>query len=783
MAQYQLFNKPGTENAKINAIKETVMKSYLRFLGRNKLYTAIEIMGLSFALAFVIPLINVIVDKYEKSHAHDRYEDVYAVGYMGNLYTDVNFGDYLKERIPEIERTTSAMLGPRSIIDKDFFYFFPFEFIEGDESFLNSRENIAVSERFAATIADGSAMGKAVKIEDKYYTVAAIFRNDRNDILKECELLQSNTPFKELHKTGGTAFAVTFISVNEGHDRKEIERRFLEEADIFNAGNESYMKYKESGAFRGLVRYDELPTNLVNYGQFMKYRKIPMAMVSALLGLIFIVAILNYINLNVALSTKRARENATRKLVGASRRRLVISSMCESLVFTSVCFVFGYLLSGYTGPFIKGILASTEFTDFSVDPIWNFRTVIASIVIILITALAAGLAPSLMASRFSPLDITKGDFRHHSKRRLSKFFISFQTILSVVLLAVVLMADKCHRDAMKIDFNCDIEDVVFMRVTPETAAIMLSNASAYPEIASCGLAAQVPAQGLSGVINIPDTPQILFSHIECDRKGFETFGFEILQQFEEDPHGLWLTPFTQSFIEKDPRILDNLYKSTGTGHIAGIINDFPGMAPLEVGTTPCLTVASVKEQTIRTGVVFKIAGDHQKGRELVQNLYNEALETKVAPDGDVSGMKEAKYVLDIVGEVTAPLRLIIDMIGLVMVLVVVMSMMGLIGMSLHFTNERKNEIAVRRIFGATENAEVMRNLRFYMIITGIASVLGICVAELVRQFFIELGSAPQNVWWIYVAAVALSFAISLISVLWQTLRAARTNPAEALKKE
>ena len=104
-------------------------------------------------------------------------------------------------------------------------------------------------------------------------------------------------------------------------------------------------------------------------------------------------------------------------------------------------------------------------------------------------------------------------------------------------------------------------------------------------------------------------------------------------------------------------------------------------------------------------------------------------------------------------------------------------------MSLHFTNGRKNEIAVRRIFGATENGEVMRNLLFYLIITGLASVLGICVAEMVRQIFIELGSNPKNVWWIYVAAVALSFAISLISVLWQTLCAARTNPAEALKKE
>ena len=758
------------------------MRSYLRFLGRNKLYTAIEIVGLSLALAFVIPLINVIADKYERSHAHERYEDIYTVGYMGNLYTEVNFSDYLKESIPEIEMATSAMLGPRSIVDKDFFYFFPFEFIEGDESFLDSRDNIAVSEKFAAMIADGSAMGKAVKIEDRYYTVAAVFRNSRNDILKECEILQNIAPFKELRENGGISSGVTFISIRKGHDRKEIESRILEAADTFNAGDETYMKYKEAGVFRGLVRYDELPTCMVNYGQFMKYQHGPMALVAALLLLIFITAILNYINLNVALSTTRARENATRKLVGATRRHLIISNLYESLAFTTACFVLGYLLSGYTGQFIKGLLAMTEFTDFSVEPIWNIRTITVSVTIIIITALAAGLAPSLMASRFSPLDITKGDFRLHSKRRLSKFFISFQTILSVVLLSVVLMADKCHRDAMKVDFNCDIEDVVYMRVTPENAAIMLSKAAEYPEILSCGRASQVPAQGLSGAILIPDTPQFLFSHIECDRSGFETLGFEILQQNGNDFNGLWLTPYTQSFIENDPRLLDHLYKSTGTDHIAGIVNDFPGVAPLE-GGGPYLTIASVKEEPIRTSVVFKIAGDHKKGRELVQTLFNDAQTNMIAPDGDITGMEKARYVLDILEETTAHIRLIIKMIGIVMVLVVIMSMMGLIGMSMHFMNERKNEIAVRRIFGATENGEMMRNLRFYLIMTGIASVLGICVAEFVRQFFIALGAVPQNVWWIYVVSVALSFAISIVSVLWQTLRAARANPAEALKKE
>ena len=84
------------------------------------------------------------------------------------------------------------------------------------------------------------------------------------------------------------------------------------------------------------------------------------------------------------------------------------------------------------------------------------------------------------------------------------------------------------------------------------------------------------------------------------------------------------------------------------------------MAPLE-GGGPVLTIASVKNQPDRTGVVFKIAGDHKKGKELVQNLYNEALDFNDTPDADdLAGMEQAEYVLDIMHEITGSIRMIIE---------------------------------------------------------------------------------------------------------------------------
>ena len=757
------------------------MKSYLRFLSRNKLYTAIEVVGFSLALAFVVPMINLFTDKSERSHSHYRYEDIYAVAYMGNLWTDINFGEFVQERIPEVERISSAIINPvRTLIDKDFFYFFPFEFIEGNESFLDSRENIAVSEKYADIIADGSAIGKIVKIEGKEYTVAAVYKNHRNDILKECDILQSIAEMKELSLSGGISNGQTFVSFSQGHNRKAMEVRILEIADEFKKGDETYNQIKESGAFRGLIRYDELPENIVNYGHFMKWESISMTFVAILLGLILLVAILNYINLNIALSTTRARENATRKLVGASRIQIIAKSLVESFAFTAICFILGYLLSSHSSSFIKGLLAMTEFTDFSVEPIWNFKTITASVVIILITSVAAGLSPALIGSRFSPLDVTKGNFRLHSKRSLSRFFISFQTILSVVLLSVVLMMYKCYKGTMEIDFNCDIEDVVFVRTSPENAAIMVAKASENPEIISAGLASQVPAEGLSGVFSTANEPQYIFSHIKCDLGGFQTFGFEILQQYEEDFQGLWLTPYTQSYIQRDSLILDNLYKLSDSDRIAGIINDFPGTAPLN-NSRITLTFASVKDGGRVSGAVFKTTSDHKRGYEIIESIHNESIADEVIDEASIR--VTPRYVPEIVKEVTSHFKMVIEMIGLVMILVVFMSMMGLTGMSIHFTNERRNEIAVRKIFGATENAELLRNLRFYLIISGVASVIGICVAELTRILFGQFGIQVRNVWWVYIVSICLSFAISLISVFWQTLLAARTNPAETLKKE
>jgi len=103
----------------------------------------------------------------------------------------------------------------------------------------------------------------------------------------------------------------------------------------------------------------------------------------------------------------------------------------------------------------------------------------------------------------------------------------------------------------------------------------------------------------------------------------------------------------------------------------------------------------------------------------------------------------------------------------------------------YYASERRHEIAVRKVFGGTTDSETFRNVLTYIRMTLISDILAIPVVYFLIDFLRETpyANAIDTFWWVYAAAILFSIAISLVSVLWQILRAARTNPAETLKKE
>ena len=121
---------------------------------------------------------------------------------------------------------------------------------------------------------------------------------------------------------------------------------------------------------------------------------------------------------------------------------------------------------------------------------------------------------------------------------------------------------------------------------------------------------------------------------------------------------------------------------------------------------------------------------------------------------------------------------------LFMILALLLSLLDLLAMSTFYADEKSRDIAVRKVFGGTVDSETRRTIRDYMVLVGIACIIGIPIAvwaaqEYLKDFIYRL----EGYWWIFVLAVAITLVFSLISVLWQTLKAAKTKPAVELKKE
>ena len=124
------------------------------------------------------------------------------------------------------------------------------------------------------------------------------------------------------------------------------------------------------------------------------------------------------------------------------------------------------------------------------------------------------------------------------------------------------------------------------------------------------------------------------------------------------------------------------------------------------------------------------------------------------------------------------------LVELFAVLSVLIALLGLLAMSTYFADENTKQIAVRKVFGADVSSETWRNVRSYMVLTGIACLVGIPLAIWAARLYLHrFAYRVEGYGWVFIVAVLISLAIAFGTVLWQTLKAAKTNPAVELKKE
>ena len=780
------------------------MKSYLKFLSRNKLYTAIEFIGLAVSLAFVILIGSYVRQQWQIARGYPEWKKTYAVGLTYEcveMAPRSGMAELLKESVPEIEKASiysnlgiGGTIGDVPIHDgsiaganPDFLDMFPIRWVSGNPDALLESNTVALKEQFAREHFPGEdVIGKVW--EDGYgktYTVVAVFRDFGSQIFRDDDLVFLQIRANEELRKGWTGSTTCFVLSDES-----VEKLTADIDAVLESHNRMEWGRDETRAMKNgsIERMDRLYFSDLNSGNqvFMKGNKSLLKMLSAVVLLLLLSAIFNYINLSSALAGRRVKEMGMRTVLGASRGQIVWNYLRESLVFTAACTVMAVLLAYAFRPvFTHYVDAHVSYSPVSVPFAWHWDigSVAGVIGLSLMIGLLAGWVPSRIASRFDTIRVIKGDYRTTSKRILSKVFIVFQTGLSVLLIAFSLVMERQYSHMIHRPLGANVDGLYnqyLVRGTGHEDALKalpfvseMDQTNGYPGNPYMTMSLQDKETG--GTVS--------FAFLYCGPEAFKMYGFEVVEDFHApNGEGYWLSESafrkfgTDPAEPKMPEILGEWYQGT----VAGVVKDFALTDAAHVNDD-LLGILSVYDDPDSPYRVLRIEGEHKEAEKELQALYKRFSMERDGYEGipELSGFMKDQLDAQL-GEAENYMRLI----ELFMFLAVMVALLGLLAMSALYASERTHDIAVRKVFGSTVRGETLKSVGSYMVLVGLSCLIAVPVAVWLSGKYLEdFNYRISGYGWIFAVAVLITLAISFLAVLWQNLKAAKTNPAVELKKE
>lgn len=794
------------------------MKSYLKFLSRNKLYTAIEAVGLAVSLAFVILIGSYVVQQYEVAHESPQWKRTFVLGtneFLGLTYWDK---EEVIMNIPEVQAATRAAMLWQPLIrhgdqllqcagmeaDADFFKVFPeYHLVEGNAEDFVGKEDILISESLARKLSvDGdNLIGKVINVDQSNRIIKGVFADFDSTFFMPYDIIThiSETWAAEQERNFGSIGSyTTWFRVREDADpadvRNKVSALLHKNYDpIWSAENVNAWKaYRMDEAF--FTTSDS--NGLTRQGNAQMLRLLTVVVLLLLLSAVF-----NYVNLSLALTDKRSKEMATRRLLGADKTGILWKYIGESVTFTAVCFGAALLLADFLAPMMNS-LVSTGDPDELMLGMGDTRVrlsfmmtpgyILAYIAGILLLGTICGLLPAIVASRYEPIDVIKGTLRRHNKMVLSKVFIVVQNVLSVFLIALALVMEVQMRHMLTRPMHAASENRYYIEYSAKNYDMMKlfkDKVEQLPFVTKAGV-----GRGIPGLINMTIGIKVDEEHhvdmpvILCDSTYFKLLGLEVEEDFGHPlTHSLWMSrsAFNAAGVSDTTTVFPRRINLNGAQpeFIGGVVTNFPARPASESSQNPNGGVIVTRDEELRYAncMLIGTTGEDDSYDKAIRQAYREyRLET--------SGVEEPAwrygFVRDINRKMLAPVKRTLRLVELFAVLAVLISLLGLLAMSTYFADENTKQIAVRKVFGSDVTHETWRNVRSYMVLTGIACAIGIPLAVWVARMYLErFAYRVENYGWVFVVAVIISLAIAFGTVLWQTLKAAKTNPAVELKKE
>ncbi|PCJ98744.1 MAG: hypothetical protein COA50_00435 [Flavobacteriaceae bacterium] len=766
------------------------LKTYLRYLLKNKLYTSITVLGFAMSITFVMLLSVYIQHELSVDDFHENKDRIYrleneTVDFSPPIAVD------LKNSIPEIEDFTRVYNESGRIfvtdgqkvkfdylgVDASFFNIFSFPLLKGEaKDVLQTADGIVLSQSIALKLfGTVDPIGKVVFMgaENKFMVTGIMEDFPENTHFAKQDALVNLKAFKKIYdfenlleEYGWCSLSTYFLAkANSDLPSKapEILKNFKKDFWLYTEG---WAKTVEFTPLKDIYFSTKEGSGTKSASKTL------ITVLSVIVLLILLLAVGNYINLTIAQATFRGKEVAIKKLLGSSKRELLLQFIMESVFLCFAAVLLSLILAKIVEPYFDSLLN----TRLSLNESLNLTNSIILIGIFGLIGLLSGIVPALKISSFKPIEVVKGSFRTKSKSVYAKAFITFQYTVTIALLACSWVILKQTDFLRNKDLGFQKDNIVHLEYlsTTDKKKVVKNALLQIPGVDDVSITWQSPLSGGSNQTFDTNGKSVSFQEFAVDSSFFKVFDIKVkstgvgysnkgMYLNETAIKELGLNGNALSFKMEDKEI-----------PILGVVRDF-NFKELRDNIGPLM----IRQQSagFQAGDIF-LKINNKNTLETIGKIKT----TYASLIGNAEF--DTKFVDETINQWYLKEEKTGKIIGYFTLLSFIISFLGILAMSTFYMQQRKKEIGIRKVNGATI-AQILSLLnKDFLKWVGLAFLIAVPISWVAMGRWLENFAYKTNMsWWVFALAGLTAFAIALLTVSWQSFKAAGANPVESLRNE
>jgi len=797
-------------------------KIALRNLRRNRVFSAINILGLAIGLAACLLIAAYVRDETHYDRFPQRAADIYRVnlgvsGTTQNDYpmVDVAVGPGMAAAFPEIEACTRltrvgevfAQYGTRQFketkavfVDSNFFSIFTQDFLEGDiHTALTRTNSLVVTKAFATKyFGDEPALGKIIQLQNygPCKITGVIYGIPEESHFHFDVFISFNTlHFKEY--TWSNVGYYTYVLLRPHTDPKKLQAQFprlVAKYAVPEIARDMGVPLAEASKAVNSFVFSLTPLSAIHLHSDTKYELEAngnsryILIFSALAVFILLLACANFTNLSTAGAAGRGREIGIRKVMGSLKTQLRAQFLVESILLTAFSMLLAFLLVFLLLPLFNEVAGKhLSFISFLSLP-----ALLAAAGLTILVGALAGIYPAFFLSAFNPIKVLKGaGVLTNRKSMLRSGLVVFQFVVSIALIVATLVVYRQLRYMQDKRLGYDKDQVLYI----QDANLLGDNQEAFRQqllldkrVTNASLSWCVPGTGsMNGTEIYPRRDdaangggEIHTNIYQIDYDYVPTLGLQMVKGrnfargFPTDSTGVLINETAVNdlgWAHTDP-IGKIIVRSGRTEyHVVGVVRDFH--------------YVSVKE---RIAPLMLLLGRNHGGILVKVNTADVAgflSDTKKAwASFSPAGPFSYYFLDDHFATMYAAEQRTGRLFSAFTVIAILIAGLGLFGLAAYMVQQRTREIGIRKVLGASVSSVLVLVSKEFLVLVGFAFLIAIPLTWWgMQQWLQEFAYRTTLAWWIFPIAGIAALILAMITISTQAARAATANPIDSLRNE